>query len=204
MAVSGTHNNDADSRERCYMKGSLESVLDRCKFYYVSDDTTPSLSTNVHNSILAKATDAADRGLRVIALAYGLGSVDILESSSTGSERNHNLVFVGFQCMRDPPRLGVSDAIAALQAGRVHVVMITGDAEHTALAIARQLGLNVSAGGAGCVTGTAIDRMGPAQLRERIGGISVFARTTPRHKMAIVEAFRARGDVVAMTGDGGM
>ena len=62
---------------------------------------------------------------------------------------------------------------------------------------------DLASGGVGCVTGMAIDRMGSVQLRERIGGISVFARTTPRHKMSIVEAFRARGDVVAMTGDGG-
>ena len=204
MAVSGTLINSADSRERCYMKGSLESVLDRCKFYYVSDDSSPALDISVRNAILAKATDAASRGLRVIALAYGFGATDILQPSSSGGEPTQNLVFAGFQCMRDPPRPGVADAVAALQAGRVHVVMITGDAEHTALAIASQLGLHVTAGSAGCVTGTAIDRMGPTQLRERIGSISVFARTTPRHKMAIVEAFRARGDVVAMTGDGGM
>lgn len=203
MAVSGTLSGNSDSRERCYMKGSLESVLDKCKFYYVSEESSPALDTNVRNAIITKATDAADRGLRVIALAYGFGSVDILQGTPSGGQQSQNLIFVGLQCMRDPLRPGVADAVAALQAGRVHVVMITGDSEHTALAIAQQLGLNVTAGGAGCVTGTAIDRMGAAQLRERIGNISVFARTTPRHKMAIVEAFRARGDVVAMTGDGG-
>ncbi|EJD08323.1 Ca-transporting ATPase [Fomitiporia mediterranea MF3/22] len=195
MAVSGSFMNDPDTRERCYMKGSLESVLDRCKFYYVSDDASPALDTTLRNMILAKATEAASRGLRVIALAYGFGSVDTLDQTQS-------LVFVGFQCMLDPPRPGVADSIAALQAGGVHVVMITGDAEHTALAIARQLGMIVPSGGAGCVTGTAIDRMSPAQLRDRIGSVAVFARTTPRHKMAIVEAYRARGDVVAMTGDG--
>ena len=203
MAVSGVLAGSTDSRERCYMKGSLESILDRCRFYYVSEDQSPALDINVRNAIIAKATDAASRGLRVIALAYGFGSTDILQATPSGGQQSQNLIFVGLQCMRDPPRPGVADAVAALQAGRVHVVMITGDAEHTALAIAGQLGLNVTAGGAGCVTGTAIDRMGPIQLRERIGSISVFARTTPRHKMAIVEAFRARGDVVAMTGDGG-
>ncbi|KAH8110450.1 Ca-transporting ATPase [Phellopilus nigrolimitatus] len=196
MAVSGTHTADTDTRERCYMKGSLESVLDRCKFYYVNDESSPALDNSLRAMIIAKATEAANRSLRIIALAYGFGSTDILDQTAPG------LVFAGLQCMRDPPRAGVADAVAALQAGGVHVVMITGDAEHTALAIARQLGLRVSAGGAGVVTGAAIDRMGPAQLRERIGAVSVFARTTPRHKMAIVEAFRARGDVVAMTGDG--
>ncbi|KAL5531798.1 PMR1 [Sanghuangporus sanghuang] len=211
MAVSGTFAHDSDTRERCYMKGSLEAVLDRCKFYYVSEDASPALDASVRHLILAKATEAADRGLRVIALAYGFGSVEMLDSAESSASsssqnqnqnQNQNLIFVGFQCMRDPPRPGVADSIAALQAGGVHVVMITGDAEHTALAIARQLGLRVPSGGVGCIAGTAIDRMTPEQLSQRIGSVSVFARTTPRHKMAIVDAFRARGDVVAMTGDG--
>ena len=80
--------------------------------------------------------------------------------------------------------------------------MITGDAEETALSIARSLGLRVGAGKSGCLTGQAIDRMNKQQLREVVGGVSVFARTTPKHKMAIVEAFQSRGAVVAMTGDG--
>lgn len=197
MAVSGIQTTDTDTRERCLMKGSLESVLDRCKFYYVSEDSSPSLDTNLKAMILAKADEAADKGLRVIALAYGFGSVDAIDQSSP------SFVFVGFQCMRDPPRLGVADAIAALQVGGVHVVMITGDAEHTAMAIARQLGMRLPSGGAGCLTGSDIDRMSVRQLSERLRSVSVFARTTPRHKMAIVEALQGRGDVVAMTGDGG-
>ena len=94
MAVSGTHNTDADTRERCYMKGSLESVLERCKFYYVSEDSTPSLDASLRAMILAKADEAADRGLRVIALAYGFGSADVVDQPLPG------LVFLGFQCMQ--------------------------------------------------------------------------------------------------------
>jgi Ca2+-transporting ATPase len=89
--------------------------------------------------------------------------------------------------------------------------MITGDAEQTALSIAQKLGLRVGPRGSlgaeqsrHCLTGKAIDLMTKAQLKERVGAVSVFARTTPRHKMAIVEAFQSRGAVVAMTGDGGM
>lgn len=244
MAVSGIHRDPASAsapsptalgvpngfggaREMYYIKGSIEAILDRCKFYYVTDDSTPALDANTRNVILTKAHTTAARGLRVLAMAYGFGSVDAPErppSRSTttsrtaspsgysddargGASDKTNLVFVGFQAMLDPPRKGVADSIALLQSGGVQVVMITGDSEQTALSIAQKLGMRVGRGGANggavCLTGKAIDLMTKAQLKERVGSVSVFARTTPRHKMAIVEAFQARGQVVAMTGDGG-
>jgi Ca2+-transporting ATPase len=204
-------------REMYYIKGSIEAILDRCKFYYVSDDSTPGLDSNTRNVILTKAQKTASRGLRVIAMAFGYGSVDPTppnpsvsqrsESSSSSPEYKSNLVFVGFQAMFDPPRKGVADSIGLLQSGGVQIVMITGDAEQTALSIAQQLGLRVGRGTSaegGVLTGKAIDLMSKEQLKEKVGSVSVFARTTPRHKMAIVEAFQSRGAVVAMTGDGGM
>ncbi|KAJ3822834.1 Ca-transporting ATPase [Lentinula raphanica] len=249
MAVSGVHldaSNGVGGREMCYMKGSIEAVLERCKYYYVNEDSTPPLDANMRGAVLGKAQAVASRGLRVIAIAYGYGSVETL-TPPTGLSRSNspaigrsaspnmtssNMVFVGFQAMYDPPRPGVRNSIADLQQGGVKVVMITGDAEQTALSIAGKLGLNVGPthahgasvdrvariGGHGngrtgsvtsmpspstyCLTGKAIDQMSEVQLRERIGNVSVFARTTPRHKMAIIKAFQSRGEVVAMTGDG--
>ena len=261
MAVSGIHEdsakpklnpnpNNPNPEEMYYIKGSIEIILPRCKFYYVNDESTPILDASTRNVILTKANITAARGLRVIAMAYGFGSAasptppfgGVVESRtaspafgasvngtvdtslSTTSGDKTNLVFVGFQAMLDPPRKGVADSIGLLQAGGVHVVMITGDAEPTALSIAQQLGMRVGRTGgprgrrgpggdqeeghghisnAHCLTGKAIDGMTKAQLRERVGNVTVFARTTPKHKMAIVEAFQARGKVVAMTGDGG-
>jgi P-type Ca2+ transporter type 2C len=241
MAVSGIQTQSIststnDEREMYYMKGSIEAVLDRCRFYYLSDESTPGLDTTTRNVILNKAKAAAARGLRVIATAYGYGSIASVEgggvSPSTGgisrpaTPSSDNLVFTGFQAMLDPPRKGVADAISLLQNGGVQVVMITGDAEETALSIARKLGLRVggqahgpshgrntsvgeigigqgSGRPGGCLTGKEIDQLSRTQLMERVGGVSVFARTTPRHKMAIVQAFQDRGAVVAMTGDGG-
>ncbi|KAI0061869.1 Ca-transporting ATPase [Artomyces pyxidatus] len=230
MAVSGTHGTHASatasfsnlsqvngiSREMYYIKGSIDSILPRCKFYHVSEESTPGLDGNMRNVIMTHAQSTAARGLRVIAMAYSFGAV---ESSSTATSRapsrapspskdkeKANLVFVGFAAMLDPPRKGVADAIALLHSGGVQVVMITGDAEQTALSIARDLGLRVprgvQAGGGFCLTGHDIDQMSKAQLRERVGSVSVFARTSPKHKMAIVEAYQSRGAVVAMTGDG--
>ncbi|KAK0195989.1 Ca-transporting ATPase [Armillaria mellea] len=219
MAVSGIHQDASSSgRELCYLKGSIDVVLDRCKFYYVNDESTPALDQKARNVILSKAKATASRGLRVMAMAYGYGSVHLTTTAavngnamlpsapptrtSSPAPGSFNMVFAGFQAMLDPPRKGVSDSIALLQAGGVQVVMITGDAEETALSIARKLGLKISSDGSGCLTGAAIDRMSQEMLMERVGHVSVFARTTPRHKMAIVRAFQARGKIVAMTGDG--
>ncbi|KAG6901686.1 hypothetical protein C0995_009176 [Termitomyces sp. Mi166 len=229
MAVSGYHRENAVNaigslgvngagREMYYIKGSIEAVLDRCKFYYVNDESTPGLDTNTRNVILNKAQATASRGLRVLAMAYGFSSIDDRPPSRTttsrgvsparapnGQPEKSNLVFAGFQAMLDPPRKGVADSIALLQSGGVQVVMITGDSEETALSIAQKLGMRVGrreAGAKSCLTGKAIDQMTKGQLKERVGSVSVFARTTPRHKMAIVEAFQERGQVVAMTGDG--
>lgn len=237
MAVSGIHEDAAvsanevtrrfASREIYYIKGSIEAILDRCKFYYVNEDSTPGLDSNTRNVILTRANAAASRGLRVLSMAYGYGSTtpsgsqtprrssssvmngtnSSMSTSTSSLGDKTNLVFVGFQAMLDPPRRGVADSIGLLQAGGVQVVMITGDAEATALSIAQQLGLRVGRRGGGvssahCLTGQAIDQMTKGQLQERVGNVSVFARTTPKHKMAIIEAFQSRGKVVAMTGDG--
>jgi Ca2+-transporting ATPase len=201
MAVSGVHVNGFTdtAREIYYIKGSIETVLARCKFYYVSDESTPGLDAPTRSIITNKADSIAALGLRVVAMAYGYGSV---ESQNNGASAN--LIFVGFQAMMDPPRKGVSDSIALLQSGGVQVVMITGDAEQTALSIARQLGLLVGSGSSGCLTGRQMDEMDDRTLRDKVGGVCVFARTTPRHKMRIVAAYQSRGAVVAMTGDGGL
>lgn len=235
MAVTGRHGAPRDPREVYYIKGALDAILSLCKFYHVADDATPALEAGVRQTITERAETCAKAGLRVVGTAYAY-----LPSNGTASPRPGgaagppptNLVFTGFEAMLDPPRHGVSDAVTQLHAGGVKVVMITGDAVHTALAIARTIGLrtsgigagtgvsigvNISAGigmgvgfgrgltgGAGsCLTGAQIDEMDDRALRERVAGVTVFARTTPRHKMRIVAAFQSRGEVVAMTGDGG-
>ncbi|KAG7093836.1 hypothetical protein E1B28_007475 [Marasmius oreades] len=220
MAVSGSYLN-APSTELYYVKGSIEAVLDRCKFYYVNNRSTPGLDASIKTAILGRAKGVAATGLRIIAMAYGYGNPTIRSSDnnspshSNGASRSHtpvpdkdNLVFTGFLAMYDPPREGVRNSIESLQSGGVQIVMITGDAEPTALSIAERLGLKVGAGHrrehdrAYYLTGREIDAMSKVQLRERVGSVTVFARTTPRHKMAIVEAYQSRGEVVAMTGDG--
>jgi Ca2+-transporting ATPase len=221
MAVSGTHINagpanantshlNGSGREVYYVKGSIDALLPRCKFYHVADGSTPPLDPKVRSGIASKAHVAAARGLRVIAMAYGSADAPLPSrpaspslNNTTDQEKSAHLVIAGFVAMYDPPRKGVADAVALLQSGGVHVVMITGDAEETALSIAKSLGLRGATNPNACLTGAALDRMNAAQLSERVGSVSVFARVSPKHKMAIVEAFQARGAIVAMTGDGG-
>jgi P-type Ca2+ transporter type 2C len=221
MAVAGTYTTGSTTsivpgREMYYIKGSIDTILSRCRFYHVAEDSTPALDSNTRSVILNKAQGAASRGLRVIAMAYGYGTADGIASVSSSSrasspsssghvdkEKAAHLVFAGYAAMFDPPRKGVADAIALLQSGGVQVVMITGDAEETALSIAKTLGIRGSTNRNACLTGVDLDQLGAAQLCERVGNVTVFARTSPKHKMAIVEAFQARGAVVAMTGDGG-
>ncbi|EIW70506.1 hypothetical protein TREMEDRAFT_43224 [Tremella mesenterica DSM 1558] len=201
MTVIGS---TAGGSEMIYLKGAMEVVLSRCRYYYVTDSSTPSLDDSTRQIILNRAHEASSRGLRVIAMAYGFSR------SSTTSEPDADLIFTGFQAMMDPPRRGVAHAISALHSAGVQVIMITGDSEPTALAIARQLGLKVNSSselnphspGSSCMLGTQIEQLSERELIERVPSVTVYARTTPRHKMAIVKAWQMRGAVVAMTGDG--
>ncbi|ORX35719.1 hypothetical protein BD324DRAFT_631378 [Kockovaella imperatae] len=201
MMITGSHNGGADM---CYLKGAVEAVIARCRYYYVTDSSTPALDASVQKTVLDRANQVSAKGLRVIALAYGFPPKDPAAEAT-------DLVFVGFQAMMDPPRRGVSHAISALHGAGVQVVMITGDAEPTAIAIARELGLKVSPssgsanapfGASSCMLGSQLDQLSERELIERVPSTTVFARTTPRHKMAIVKAWQMRGATVAMTGDG--
>jgi Ca2+-transporting ATPase len=229
MAVSGLH--ATDSRQLYYIKGAIEAILPRCKSYYISDDSMPPLDGLTRSLIASKAESVASRGLRVVAMAYGFGTVKSLEADSeplidgraSSPHPQANLIFTGFQAMMDPPRKGVSNAVAELRSGGVRVVMITGDALETAMAIGEHLGLLVPTSPfsrikapngdhsgeknstimTGCMTGKELDSMDDRMLRERVASISIFARTSPKHKMRIVGALQSRGAVVGMTGDGG-
>ncbi|GAA5898248.1 hypothetical protein JCM8208_000195 [Rhodotorula glutinis] len=185
----------AGTPDMTYLSGALEPVVARCRTYLRMDGTAAPLDPGVAKLVASKAHDLSALGLRVVSMAYGVDP--------------DALTFAGFQGMMDPPRPGVADAISKLSSGGIHVVMITGDSEPTAVAIARQLGIRTTGGAgagsgsrAGVLTGKEIDLLSQRQLADRIGGVTVFARTTPRHKMAIIEAYQSRGAVVAMTGDG--
>lgn len=189
------------SGELVYLKGAFEVVLDKCSTILGSDGSPTRLDEGWRKKVAEAATKLSSQGLRVVGFATG----------PSGSLEGRSLTFSGLQAMQDPPRPGVKEAIAQLARGGVQVVMITGDSEVTAVAMARQLGIlppssssssTTTTATPGVLTGRQIDLLSERQLVELIPTISVFARTTPRHKMSIISAFQTSGSVVAMTGDG--
>jgi len=142
--------------------------------------------------VLAKMSG---RGLRVVALAM----YDTFEKSLV-PETIEKLTFVGFFGMQDILRPEVAGAMARATAAGIKVVMITGDHTLTARAIALEAGIWKS--GDEVLTGAAIDNLSDDELKVRVAKVSVFARVTPEHKLRIITAYKRRGEIVAMTGDG--
>lgn len=178
---------DLNGESLDYLKGAAEVILDKCSTYYEAEGQHLHFSAQLKEEVLQHVSAMSSHGLRVLATAYG--NVD------------EGLCFTGFLAVHDPPRATVAPAIKDLVQGGVKVSMITGDSEATATSIARRLGIPLNMKG-GCLTGKEIELMSERQLQEIIHSVSVFARTTPKHKLAIVRAYQATGSVVAMTGDG--
>ncbi|KDN41511.1 calcium-transporting P [Tilletiaria anomala UBC 951] len=201
-----------DARETTYVKGAYEVVLERCASVLGADGKSVDLTEDLRRQIHRVAQDLSSHGLRILATATCAGPSPLASATprtAHGDRARHTLTFCGLQAMQDPPRKGVRESIVALSESGVHVVMITGDAESTAVAIAEQLGLlragpqRASASARPEVmTGKQIDALTERQLQECVSSVSVFARTTPRHKMSIVAALQANGQIVGMTGDG--
>lgn len=212
-----------NEKEYAYMKGSIEKVLAACDTYIDKDGREIVLDASRRQEALNAAETMATKGLRVLAFASGPVARSLInrsrsntpgtEASSVlqGEDAFKGLTFAGLVGMSDPPRPGVGMSIRRLMRGGVKVIMITGDAETTALAIGKQLGMSVatpSAYAPGQTTvkpvlrGDEIDNMSDEALADAMQHTTIFARTTPDHKLKIIRALQSRGDIVAMTGDG--
>ncbi|KAI8938835.1 hypothetical protein NX059_004698 [Plenodomus lindquistii] len=217
VVIGGSASGDvAPGSDIAYVKGALERVLDRCDTYVTAQGREVVLDQARKQEALKAAESMAQEGLRVLGFASGAsrgkkkGASGTSTPATTGSalgddEQYRSLVFAGLVGMNDPPRKGVEKAIRRLMAGKVKVIMITGDAETTAVAIGKSLGMPITANsalGRSVIRGDELDQMSDEELAQAIATTSVFARTSPEHKMKIIRALQSRGDVVAMTGDG--
>jgi len=179
-----------------FVKGAPDSLLKCCK-YILRDGKIIRLSKKEKEKIMKKADKMASRALRVLGVAYRELPKSVKHSIQ---EVERELVFLGLVGMADPLRPEARAAIRLCKQAGVKVVIVTGDHKHTALAIARELGL-VSRKSR-IMAGDELDEIDEKELQKKIHKIDLFARVTPEHKLKIVRAFQARGYVVAMTGDG--
>ncbi|MBI4147817.1 calcium-translocating P-type ATPase, SERCA-type [Candidatus Woesearchaeota archaeon] len=169
-----------------YMKGAPEVMLGLCKKLRVNGKET-ALTPAKKRQILKVCEGFAQDALRVLAFAY-----KPLKGKSKVMEKD--FVLVGLQAMIDPPRMEVKDAITQCRTAGIKVVMITGDHLTTAVAIGKELGIIGRA-----ITGKDVESL---DLEKEVEDIAIYARVDPAHKLAIVDALKKKGHVVAMTGDG--
>ena len=180
-----------------YTKGAPDALLSRCTHYFESGKILP-MTDAKRQEILNSNKAMADRALRVLAVAKRDWAEKPENNAPEYLERD--LVFLGLTGMIDPIRPEVKAAIAECRGAGIRAVMITGDHRDTAVAIAKELGIITDESQA--VTGAELDRFSDEQLRERVTEYGVYARVQPEHKTRIVQAWKARGAVTAMTGDG--
>jgi len=183
------------------VKGAPDIVLGLCSHYQTMDDKSKPLTEEQRQRILAANDEMTKDALRVLGVAYRI----VKEAPATADglkpeELEKDLVFVGLLGMIDPARLEIKPALEQARSAGIRTVMITGDYPNTARAIAESIGLMKRR--TRVLTGAEVDKMSDDELRSVIEETAVFARVSPEHKMRIVDALQANGEVVAMTGDG--
>lgn len=190
-----TFNATASGGTVAYIKGGPGALLKRSSFRRRAG-AVESLSDEERTRLRELNYDLARRGLRVLALAYR----DLKEGESLDETAIHDLTFVGFAGIFDPPAPGVKDTIASFRDAGVRTVMITGDQATTAEAVARDLG--VLKEDEEPVTGREFKRLSESELAQRIGQAGTFSRVSPQDKLKIIEAYQSHGEIVGMLGDG--
>ena len=186
-----------DDEYEQYTKGGPDVVLGRCTTIYDGDKIVP-LTDERRAELVAANKAMADQALRVLALASRHYTEAPTDFSADALE--HDLTFCGLSGMIDPERPEVAPAIAEAHAAGIRTVMITGDHIDTAVAIAKNLGIIEDRKQA--ITGAELDKLTDEELDARIEDYGVYARVQPEHKTRIVEAWKSRNMIVAMTGDG--
>lgn len=185
---------------RLVVKGAPDVVLERCSFIRDADGVRP-LTDVDRASIQRELTAFADRALRVLAAAER--DMERMPPRLDPEVIERDLTWLGIAGMVDPPRPEARAAVAKCKEAGIRVVMITGDHPRTALAVARELGIAGPESGTGhALSGAEVDAMDDAAFARAARDAAVYARVTAAHKLRIVRALQAAGEVVAMTGDG--
>jgi Ca2+-transporting ATPase len=188
-----------------FTKGSPELILDRCDRVsacgadrILGETEAQILTSDIRNQILEVNNQMASKGLRV--LGFACKSLSEVPAAGTENATETELVWLGLVGMLDAPRSEVKDAVKRCRSAGIRPIMITGDHQLTAMAIASEL--NIASPGDRTLTGRELEVMSPEALQEIVDEVSVYARVSPEHKLRIVQALQKRGKFVAMTGDG--
>jgi len=186
-----------DKLYRVYTKGGVDELLKRCKGYNLNGNFRDDLE-RYKQDIYKNNEEMARNALRV--LAFGYKELDHKPEKAELETIEGDLIFLGMVGMIDPPRQEAKLAVEKCKTAGIKTVMITGDHKITAIAIAKQLGILENEDEA--ITGTDLEEMSDEDLTKNVRKYSVYARVSPEHKVRIVKAWQANGEIVAMTGDG--
>ena len=192
--LMSTLNEEGSGKYRVHTKGAIDNILVRADKILV-DGKIVALTEEMKKKILKAATEMSDDALRVLGVAFK--DVDTVIAPE---EMEKELVVVGIVGMIDPPRTEVKDSITEAKNAGITPIMITGDHKNTAVAIAKELGIATDISQS--LTGAEIDEISDKEFSENVGKYKVFARVSPEHKVKIVRAFKEKGNIVSMTGDG--
>ena len=184
-----------DGGNLLFAKGAPEVIIEHCDRQQTAGGQTAPID---RERFFRLADTLAGQGERVLALAW-LASPPLAAGGLGPADLPRNLVLLGLIGLLDPPRQEAIEAVKDCHGGGIRVTMITGDHKITAAAIARMLGIG---DGKTAVAGAEIEEMNDATLQEAVRDVDVFARASPEHKLRLVKAIQANGQVVAMTGDG--
>ncbi|WP_027308558.1 calcium-translocating P-type ATPase, SERCA-type [Caloramator sp. ALD01] len=185
--------NKAEDKIEVNVKGAPDVLLSKCS-YILEGDKIREINEDDIKRIKLANEEMAKEALRVLAFAFK--TVDKINKD----DAEKNLVFVGLVGMIDPPREEAKEAVKKCKTAGIKPVMITGDHKITAVAIAKELGILKEENEA--ITGAELENISQEELIEKVKNYSVYARVSPEHKVRIVEAWKANGQIVAMTGDG--
>ncbi|MDD4290163.1 MAG: HAD-IC family P-type ATPase [Patescibacteria group bacterium] len=178
-----------------YMKGAPELILEKSKYLY-SKNKKIEINKKLRDFLNKKYEKLTTDGYRVLGTAYK----NIKSKHLNPDESLHDLIFVGFIFLEDPVRKSAKQAIQKCYEAGMRAIIITGDHKLTAKSVANKLGLNV--GDKNILEGRDLDKMSEEEFNSRFKDIDIYARVEPKHKLRIIKAWQAAGEVVAMTGDG--
>lgn len=197
--LMSTVHQQADGKYFVAVKGAPDELLKRAVSLW-HDDKIVDLDASAKAKILAANNDMAKNALRVLGLAYKVVDNKFTEVNSATVEQN--LIFVGLVGMIDPERPEAKAAVAKAKSAGIRTIMITGDHQVTAAAIAKRLGI-IGEDDTNCViTGAELDKISDTDFVKCVANYKVYARVSPEHKVRIVKAWQKNGKIVAMTGDG--